>query len=142
MAAEGVDEEIEMECAIQFRDSVFGVCLVENKRMMRYRCYGSVKEDVGRSGDGGRTRAGGRSVGRREGVEDAAVWDESLVFVAREDCIPGQDVEVVHMAVPINDDDPPSFWEILGEEVCDAGAAIAGSNDCDSPGGGQRHCTY
>lgn len=75
-------------------------------------------------------------------MEDVGVRDESLVFVAWEDCIPGEDVEVVHVAVPIDNDDPPSFREILGEEVGDASAPIAGSDDCDGPGGDQRHCTY
>ena len=64
VAAEGVDEEVEVEGAVQFRDSVFGVRLVEDKRVMRYRCDGSVKEDVGRSGRwGGRwSRGSGRGV--------------------------------------------------------------------------------
>ena len=75
-------------------------------------------------------------------MEDVGVGDESLVFVAWEDCIPGEDVEVVHVAVPVDVDDPPSFWELRGEEVGNAGAAIAGSDDCNGPGGHQRHCTY
>ena len=105
-----------------------------------------MKEDLvgarrcGSGGDG--RRRSRRRVGSRRGEEDVGVRDESLVFVSGENCVPGEDVEVVHVAVPVDENDSPLFRETLGEEVGYAGTAVAGPDDSDGPGGGWRHCTY
>ena len=69
-------------------------------------------------------------------MEDVGVGDESLVFVAREDCIPGEDVEMVEVGVAVHEDDAPAGGEALCEEVCGAGTAVGGSEDGDGLGGG------
>ena len=64
------------------------------------------------------------------------IGDEGLVLVAGEDGVPREDVQMVHVAVPVDEDDAPAVREGLGEEAGCACAAIASPEDGDGLGGG------
>ena len=74
-----------------------------------------------------RTREGG-------GAEDVVIGDEGLVLVAGKGGIPRKDVQMVHVAVAVDEDDAPAVWEGLGEEAGRACAAVAGPEDGDGLG--------
>ena len=72
-------------------------------------------------------------------AKEPGVWDERFVTVLGKNSKARKDIEVVHVAVPVDENDSPLFRETLGEEVGYAGTAVAGPDDGDGPGGGWRH---
>ena len=69
-------------------------------------------------------------------MEDVGVGEEGLVLVAGEDGEAGEDVEVVEVAVAVDEDDAPAAGKALGEDEGGAGTAVGGPEDGDGLGGG------